>query len=130
MNYTLSGKEGPEYDYEAVLDLAREHGLDTLGIKAFTKAPWPDKLPEEDRSYNTWYEPYDTSEEITAYLRFVLSQGPTIITNACDPELVSMIVDAADDYEEMSTTEQQELVETVTKRKRRSQILEELLGVI
>lgn len=116
MNYTLSGKEGPEHDYEAVLDLAREHELGTLGIKAFAKAPWSDELPEEERPYNTWYEPYDTPEEITGCLRFALSQGLTSIPNAGDPELVSMILDAAVDYEEMSTTEQQELIDAVREQ--------------
>lgn len=43
-NATLDAREGPEYDYKSVLDLARERGLGTLCIKAFAKGPWPEDL--------------------------------------------------------------------------------------
>jgi len=110
-NYTLEGKEGPEYDYGSVLDLAEEKGLGTLCIKGFAKGPWDEDLPEDEQPYDTWYEPYDTKEEIVECLRFALSQGMTSIPNAGDPELVPMILEAAEDYEAMSEEEQAELRE-------------------
>ncbi|WP_254546803.1 aldo/keto reductase [Halomarina pelagica] len=116
LNYTLLSKDGPEYDYGAVLDLAREQGVGTLGIKAFAKAPWPANLPESERPYDTWYEPYDTREEIEACLRFALSRGLTTVTNAGDPELVPAIAAAASNYEEMSDEEQRALVEAARER--------------
>lgn len=116
MNYTLSSKDGPEYDYEAVLDLAEERGIGTLGIKAFAKGPWPDDLDVDDRPYDTWYEPYDEKDELVACLRFALSQGLTSITNAGDPALVPAILDAAADYEPLSADEQESLIEAARER--------------
>jgi aryl-alcohol dehydrogenase-like predicted oxidoreductase len=112
MNYTLASKDGPEYDYGAVLDLAKERNMGALGIKGFAKEPWPptDELPEDERPYDTWYRPYDTREEIEECLRFALSRGMTSITNAGDPELVPMILDAAAEFEELDQGEQEELL--------------------
>ena len=103
-NATLSanGRDAPEYDYASVLDLANERNLGTLCIKGFAKGPWPDELPSEDRPYDTWYEPFDTVEELGEALRFALSHGMTSIPNAGDPALVPMILDAAQAYEPMS----------------------------
>jgi predicted aldo/keto reductase-like oxidoreductase len=110
-NYVLAGKEGPEYDYRSVLDLAEEKNLGTLCIKGFAKGPWDDDLPEDERPYDTWYEPFDTSEEIVECLRFALSHGMTSIPNAGDPELVAMILEAAREYEPLTEEEQAELRE-------------------
>jgi len=112
-NYTLAAKDGPEHDYGAVLDLAEDLGLGTLGIKAFAKAPWPDDLADEDRPYETWYEPYDDPDDLETCLRFALSQGLTSITNAGDPRLVPATLDAAEAFEPMDEAEQAALVDRV-----------------
>lgn len=110
-NYTLAAKgaEAPEYDYASALDLAEEKGLGTLCIKGFAKGSWPDDLDEDDRPYNTWYEPYDTEDELVECLRFALSHGMTSIPNAGDPDLVPTILEAAQAYEPMSEEERAEL---------------------
>ncbi len=110
-NYTLAAKEGPEYDYGSVLDLAEEKGLGTLCIKGFAKGPWDDDLAKDDRPYETWYEPFDAKEEIVECLRFALSHGMTSIPSAGDPRLVPAILEAARDYEPMSEAERAELRE-------------------
>ena len=110
MNYTLAAREGPEYDYGAVLDLAEELGLGALGIKAFAKAPWADGLDPEERPYETWYEPYDDPDDLAACLRFALSRGLTSVTNAGDPRLVPAILDAAEAFEPMDEDERAALV--------------------
>jgi len=112
-NYTLAAKDGPEHDYGAVLDLAEDLGLGTLGIKAFAKAPWPDDLADEDRPYETWYEPYDDPDDLETCLRFALSRGLTSITNAGDPRLVPATLDAAEAFEPMDEAEQAALVDRV-----------------
>ena len=104
-NYVLEGKEGPEYDYRSVLDLAQEKGLGTLCIKGFAKGPWPADLPEDERPYDTWYEPFDTEDELIECLRFALSHGMTSIPNAGDPQLVPTILEAAKNYEPMTEEE-------------------------
>jgi len=110
-NYTLAGKDGPEYDYDAVLEKAHEEGLGTLCIKAFAKGPWPEDLDEGDRPYHTWYEPYDDPEELEECLRFALSRGMTSIPSAGDPELVPAILEAAKRYEPLDDAERAALAE-------------------
>lgn len=110
-NYTLAGKDGPEHDYDAVLDLANDRGLGTLCIKAFTKGSWPTDIDSANRPYETWYEPYVTTEELTECLRFALSQGMTTIPSAGDPELLPTIMKAAADYEPLNADEQTRLRE-------------------
>jgi len=110
-NYTLAAKEGPEYDYESVIDLANENGLGVLCIKAFAKGPWPEDVPGDERPYETWYEPYDSEADLGACLRFALSNDITSIPNAGDPELVPAILGAAESFEPMDETEKRELLE-------------------
>jgi aryl-alcohol dehydrogenase-like predicted oxidoreductase len=115
-NYVLASKSGPEYDYGAVLDLAQERNLGTLCIKGFAKGPWPEDLPEDERPYDTWYEPFDTEEELVECLRFALSHGMASIPNAGDPQLVPTILEAVTDYEPMSDEEQAALRERAADR--------------
>ena len=110
-NYTLDSKEGPEYDYRSVLEFAQERGLGTLCIKGFAKRSWPDDLSEDERPYETWYEPYDTEEELVDCFRYALSQGMTTIPSAGDPNLVPDILDAANGYEPLDEAEQERLRE-------------------
>lgn len=109
LNPTLDAREGPEYDYRSVLDLARERGLGTLCIKAFAKGPWPDDLPPEERPYDTWYEPYDDPDDVEECLRYTLSQGMTSIPSAGDPRLVPSILAAAQRFEKLPESEQAHL---------------------
>jgi len=110
-NYTLAAKAGPEYDYGSVIELAAEHGLGAIAIKAFAKGPWPDDLDSDERPYDTWYEPYDERDELEECLRFALSSGLTSITNAGDPQLVPDILAAAEAFEELDADEQAALIE-------------------
>jgi hypothetical protein len=102
-------------DAHAFPELARElseRGMGVLAIKTFAKQPWPDDLADEERPYNTWYEPYDDPAELRRSLRFTLSQdGVTTLTNAGDPRLVDDILDAAADFEPMDDDEQAAMVD-------------------
>ncbi|RKD95451.1 aldo/keto reductase [Halopiger aswanensis] len=113
LNPVVAGKDGDEYDYEAVLERAEEEGIGTLGIKAFAKGSWPptDELPEDDRPYANWYEPVDRPDEIRERFDFAASQGLTTVVTPGDPKLVAMVLDAADRYEELSESEQRSLIE-------------------
>ncbi|MFB6228863.1 MAG: aldo/keto reductase [Halobacteriales archaeon] len=104
LNYVVLGK-GDEHDYGTVLDRATEAGLGTIGIKAFAKGPWPDDRPRPECPYATWYEPHDRAPRIQECVNFALSGDLTTITNAGDPKLFSMILDAAERFEELSQEE-------------------------
>ena len=111
LNHTLDAKESPEYDYQSVLELANERDMGSLCIKAFAKQPWPEEMDDSERPYETWYEPYDTKDEIQNCLRYALSQGMTTIPNSGDPKLVPLILDAAREYESLGADEQKHLRE-------------------
>lgn len=111
LNHTLDAKDGPEYDYRSVLELANERGMGSLCIKAFAKQSWPGDTDDSERPYETWYEPYDTKDEIQNCLRYTLSQGMTTIPSSGDPKHVPLILDAAQEYELLDTEQQERLRE-------------------
>ena len=111
VNATVAARDDAEHAY---LDLAsdmRERGLGVLAIKAFAKRPWPDDLPEDEREYVTWYEPYDDPDDIEECLRFTASQDVTTLTNAGDPALVEEVLRAAVRFDPMTDGEQSDLVD-------------------
>lgn len=115
LNPVVAGKDGDEYDYEAVLDRADEENVGTLGIKAFAAGSWPsrDELPEADRPFANWYRPVAAPGEIGERFDFAAAQGLTSVVSAGDPKLVTMILEAAADYDGMDATAQRSLVERV-----------------
>jgi len=110
LNYVVLGKGGT-HDYGKVLDRAREENLGTIGIKAFAKGPWPEDLPDEKQPYATWYEPHDEPARVREALNFALSRGLTTITSPGDPKLLPLVLDAAENYDELTDAEQAALME-------------------
>ncbi|MFB6174289.1 MAG: aldo/keto reductase, partial [Halobacteriales archaeon] len=112
MNYVVLAKD-EAHDYGRVLERCRADGLGAIGIKAFAQGTWPDEdaLPARDRPYGTWYEPYDTQPAIAEAMNFAISRGMDTITNAGDPKLLPMILDAAERFEELDADEQAALIE-------------------
>ncbi len=111
VNFILKRHAIPENDYEPLLSLAKERDMGTIAMKAFTKRPWP----TDERRYQTWYEPWDTQEEIDRGLWFALSQGVTTAASAGDVRLFPMMVDAAERYGELTRGEQEELVASASE---------------
>ena len=113
LNPVVAGKDGDEYDYEAVLDRCEAEGIGTLGIKAFAKGSWPptDELAEADRPYANWYEPVDTPEAIRERFDFAAAQGLDTVVSPGDPKLVKMVLDAASRSEGMDEARQRALIE-------------------
>ena len=126
LNPVVVGKDGDEYDYEAVLDACDDAGVGTLGIKAFADGPWPptDELAESDRPHANWYQPVDTPGEIAERFDFAAAQGLTSVVSPGDPKLVSMVLAAAAEYDGMDEAAQRSLVERV--RHDRSPVPEQL----
>jgi aryl-alcohol dehydrogenase-like predicted oxidoreductase len=112
-NPVVAGRDGEEYDYEAVLNRAAEEGIGTLGIKAFAKGSWPptEELSERDRAYATWYEPVDTPAEIEERFDFAAARDLTSVVTPGDPKLVAMVLDAASRHDGMDAAAQRSLIE-------------------
>jgi len=111
VNATVAAKDDDEHAYLDLASEMRAAGLGVLAIKTFAKQPWPEDMPDDERPYETWYEPYDDPADLTECLRFTASQDVTTLTNAGDPRLVDDIVTAAAAFEPMSEDEQAALVE-------------------
>ena len=73
---------------KTVLKLCKERDVGTMIIKPIAKGPWG----EQKKNYTTWYQPYDTPEEIQTGIDFALSQDVTGICTAGDINLLPMVV--------------------------------------
>ena len=98
-------------EYKNLLKIAKEKDAGTLALKAVTKSPWDRQM----HMYKTWYEPFDTQEEIDKSLWWTLSQD---ITAACMPgdlRLWPMVINAAERYQKMNAVEQDKAMADVKK---------------
>lgn len=100
----------PDYrrSAERLLKVCQERGVGVMAIKAIAKGPWGD----QERRYNTWYEPYDLQEKIQEGVNFTLSQpGVTGIPTAGETALLPMVLKAVENFQPMSRDEQEALIE-------------------
>jgi predicted aldo/keto reductase-like oxidoreductase len=109
VNCVLKAHLERENDYGPILALAKKRNLRVIAMKAIAKGPWPD----EKRPYNTWYQPFETQQEVDEALRFVLSQDMATATTA-DLRLATMMIDAAERFRPMNETEQLAFVPRMT----------------
>ncbi|MEX2414941.1 MAG: aldo/keto reductase [Paenibacillaceae bacterium] len=92
----------PEYreDIDALMEEAHRQTAAVRVIKAIAKGPWG---AEQERSYATWYEPFDQQEIIDACVHFVLSfPGVAGFASAGDIHLFPLIVNAVQRYGSMN----------------------------
>jgi aryl-alcohol dehydrogenase-like predicted oxidoreductase len=106
INRVLAANRNDYSDFSVLLDRARQLDVGTMGIKAVAKRPWAGAM----HMRRTWYEPFDTQDEIDRSLWWSLSQGITTTPMAGDLSLWPMILDAADRYRPLSEKEQAEAV--------------------
>jgi aryl-alcohol dehydrogenase-like predicted oxidoreductase len=110
VNCVLKAHPQPENDYGPVLALARERGIGVIAMKSAAKGPWP----TENKPYKTWYEPFDTQEDIDKALWFTLSQEVTTATTSSDIRIARMMIEAAERFTPMSKERQVELLSEVS----------------
>jgi len=108
LNFVLWTNADYRRDFQTLLDLAAEKDVGIMVIKALAKRPWG----ERQRTYNTWYEPFDDQPSIDRCVRFVLSQKINTLISSGDVRLIPMILQAAEHYRPLSAAEQAELVST------------------
>jgi predicted aldo/keto reductase-like oxidoreductase len=95
-------------DTERLLDMCIQRGVGAMIIKSVTRGPWG----ALDKSYSTWYQPYDQQKAIEQGVRFVLSQsGVTGIPSAGDVRLLPMVLEAGKRFQPMSQEEQAALIQ-------------------
>ena len=96
-------------DFRPLLDAARAKDVGVIAIKAVSKQVWP----SGERPYHTWYEPFDTQDDIELSLRFTLSQGVTTCPMPSDVKLWPMVIAAAERFTPMTAEEEMTALSSV-----------------
>ena len=113
MNPILLSNRHYRKDWEELLALVKERDVGLMVIKAIAQEPWG----KRDRTYNTWYKPFETQKAIDRSVCFVLSQEIAGLASAGDVTLLPRIIDAAERFVPMTEAEQLEAIEATRKRK-------------
>ena len=111
LNRVLAVLDTVYSNFTKLLEQAKKKDVGMIAIKAISKKPWQ----QANRKYRTWYEPFDTQEEIDKSIWYALSQGVTTLPMASDVTLWPMIISAAECYQGMDEVEQ-ELVKSEVKQ--------------
>ena len=110
VNCVLRAHLQPENDYGPVVSLAKKRGVGVMAMKAIAKGPWPD----DKRPFNTWYQPFETQEEIDEALWFTLSQDVATAPTTSDARLATMMIDAAERFKPMNEEDQLDVISRAT----------------
>lgn len=106
VNYVLRAHPEPKNDYQPVLSIAKERNVGVIAMKSIAKGPWP----TDERTFNTWYQPFHTQREVDEALWFTLSQRVATAASSSDIRIAKMMIDAAERYTPMKEEEQQKLL--------------------
>lgn len=102
----------PDYrqNSEELLRQCREKDIGIMIIKTIAKIPWG----ERERTYNTWYEPFDDPQHIQQCVNFALSQDVTGLCTSADVTILPMFLDACERFEPMEAAHQEGLIATAS----------------
>jgi aryl-alcohol dehydrogenase-like predicted oxidoreductase len=106
VNYVLHAHPEPQNDYEPVLEQCRERNIGVIAMKSPAKGPYP----TEEKTRNTWYQPFTTRDEIGEALRFTLSQPVTTAATSSDMEIARMQIELGENFSPMEQGEQMALL--------------------
>lgn len=111
INAQLYGHADYRRTTEELLALAAERDVAVQVIKTVARGPWGD----QQKAYNTWYEPHVEEARITNAVRFVLSQPISGLASPGDVRLLPAVLNAAESFTPMSAEEQAALIEEATQ---------------
>jgi predicted aldo/keto reductase-like oxidoreductase len=106
INFILYGNPDYRKLAEELLTQCENRDIGTMIIKSIARGPWGEK-PKEN---TTWYQPFTDKEWIQTGINFALSQPITGICSAGDVSLLPAILEACENYTELSSLEQAELI--------------------
>jgi aryl-alcohol dehydrogenase-like predicted oxidoreductase len=103
LNPVLARDVGYLRDYEALADEVERQDVGLMIIKTVAQRNWPAGV---DRSYATWYEPFDEQRRITAAVAWVLSRPEvTGLATPGDVRLLPLLVRAEADRHGVAATD-------------------------
>ncbi len=101
----------PQNDFRPILKMAAERDMVVIAIKAIAKRRWKN----DNMRYATWYEPFDTKENVLRAVWFTLSQEPVATYSLpCDVRLWPLVLDAATKFRKLDQNEQKEAIENAS----------------
>jgi predicted aldo/keto reductase-like oxidoreductase len=93
-------------DYEALVAEVERQDVGLMIIKAVARRNWPE---DADKSYTTWYEPFDDQSNITATVAWVLARlEVTGIATPSDIRLLPLVIRAEADRHALTPREAEE----------------------
>jgi len=100
----------PEYRRyaEDLIATCKTKDLGTMVIKSITKGPWGEK----QHTATTWYEPFDTSDEIQRAVNFALSYDVTGLCTAGDRQRLPLVLKACENFSRLNQDEKDEMIES------------------
>jgi aryl-alcohol dehydrogenase-like predicted oxidoreductase len=93
---------------QALLQVCKERDVGVMIIKSAARGPWGD----QEKVYNTWYQPFDALEIIQPAVNFVLSQDVSALCTAGDIHILPKVLTACQNFSPMSADEQAALIES------------------
>jgi len=109
LNRVLAAHPRETVEFNPLIKVARQKDVGTIAIKTITKSPWNRQM----HMYKTWYEQFETQEEIDRSLWYALSQDITTAAMPGDLRLWPKILDAAERFKPMTESEQVKAVAEV-----------------
>jgi aryl-alcohol dehydrogenase-like predicted oxidoreductase len=99
----------PEYraNAEDLIATCQEKNVGTMIIKAVAKQPWKD----QERVYDTWYEPYDLLPKIQEGVNFALSHAVTGLCTAGDVNILPLFLEACQNFSPLDAGERESLIQ-------------------
>jgi len=95
-NYPMMQNTEYQTEFEKLASLCKEREIALQAIKTIARGP---KQDGTDSKFTTWYEPFSTQEEISMAVHWALSNDQVFINTAGDIHLLSMILQAASEFE-------------------------------
>ena len=106
INFILYSDPDYRQRAEELLAQCANRDIGTMIIKSIARGPWGGK----QKTNTTWYQPFTEKEWIQKGINFALSQPITGICTAGDVSLLPAILDACENFKELSALEQAELI--------------------
>jgi aryl-alcohol dehydrogenase-like predicted oxidoreductase len=100
----------PEYrkDAEELIATCKAKDVGTMVIKTITRGPWGEK----QKTAATWYEPFDTNEEIQKAVNFALSYDVTGLCTAGDTRILPLVLKACENFTRLNPSQIEEMIES------------------
>lgn len=112
-NYVTYQNSKYHADFEALLKICQEKNVAVQTIKAIARRPWG---IDATKTRSTWYEPLETSEDITAAAQWVLSNPQVFLNTASDIHLLPKILEAASQLEANAAQKQEQIAGVAAER--------------